>query len=400
MMKPSSRMHYIGLHLVSLWMLPGMAAAFPADTTALSVKLESLTANGLATIGISSKVTVNIRLEYQLLHNGVPGHKGVLSGLYVSSRHASHARLPLKMPPGDEEIWLRITCRRTGARRNTVPIATALLPLRSWHGDRSVAPAGDLVFTDSNDIFTITAPNTQIQFDKQTGWLLHYEAGKMLLMGDTAGLQPTLWPGAQPRLQLFSTSTGSQLVIVRAEYTLPETWSLLHMSYTINAAGDMLIGEILEADTSQHLPDSVSRPLLPRFGMRWLLPAGLDTVSWLGSADSAAAPDISRLPLAAAAVDPRETSHPDVRWLTITGAHSGGLRIIADSNFFRFQTSPVSGSSSSVARTALDIDLRQPLPSLSSKNIQCFFKATPEILSPPAPPNGASPSNRHVAKPI
>lgn len=375
-MKPSSCINFIGLLLPMLWMSP--AAASPADTARLSISLLSPSTAGAVTIGITSATNTNIRLDYQLLRNGLPGPKGVLTGLYLTHNHLSRVRLPVKLPTGDEETWLRIICRRPGAPRNAAPIATALLPLRPWRGDRSIPPTGELTFTDSNGIFTITAPNTQIEFDKQTGWLLHYEAGQTLLMGDTAGLQPTLWPGIQPRLQLFSTSTGTQLVIVRAEYTVPETWSLLHMSYTINATGEMLIGEMLEADTSQHLPDSVHRPPVPRFGMHWLLPAGLDTITWLGSADTTTAPAISRGPLTSPVADTRETNYPNIRWLTVTGSRPSGLRIIADSNLLRLQISPAPVG---ISGTVLDID---GPPSPPSNNIQCFFKVMPEIPPPPA----------------
>ncbi|HWB92505.1 MAG TPA: hypothetical protein VG605_11655 [Puia sp.] len=381
MMKPSLRMLCVGL-LVFFWMLPAASVAGPTDTTGLRITLVSAPPNGPATIRVTSPATANIRLEWHLLLNGVSGQKGVLP-VYVSSRHASLVRLPVKLSSGDKddaEAWLRIICRRTGAPRKSAPIATVLLPLRPWHGDRSIPPAGELNFTDSNGIFMITAPNTQIQFDKQTGWLLHYEAGHTLLMGDTAGVQPTLWPGIQPRLQLFSTSTGTQLVIVRAEYTLPETWSLLHMSYTINAAGEMLIGETLEADTSQHLPDSVHRPPLPCFGMRWLLPVGLDTVSWFGSIDSAAAPGIFHEPLTTPVTDPRETGFTNVRWLTLTGPLATGLRIIADSNFLHLRTVSVSDSAGA-SRTALDVDALPPF----SDNIQYTFKVTSVLPRPPAP---------------
>ena len=326
-----------GLFLLLLGMLccafrQGTTSFAPSpaiDTTQFRIDLLPATAAGPVEISISTeeKLPANIRLEWQVLLNGLPGQKGIFPAISLVPHHPTVLRLPLKWPAGNEEAWLRVICRRS---HNTF---VRLLPLRPWHGDPAVPPAGELTFNDSNNIFTITAPNTLIGFDKQTGWLLHYEAGHVLLMGDTAGVQPDLWPSSPPRLQLFSTSTGPQLVIVRAEYTMPETASLLHLSYTINAAGDMLVSQVLEADTTQHLPDSVHLPPLPGFGMHWLLPAGLDTISWFGATDSAARtsptspipPEIVHHALAPA-TDTRET-----RWLTITGHQGTGFRIIADS---------------------------------------------------------------------
>ena len=375
------------------------------DTSAPEITLVAAPANGPVTISISNRLnaTSNIRLEWQVLLNGMPGPKGVVPILPLNPHHASILHLPIKLPPGNEEAWLRVTCLRAahslpGGKRIPPTPATGferLLPLRPWHGDLAIPPAGELTFTDSNGLFTISAPNTLIQFDKQTGWLLHYESGKILLMGDTAGVQPALWPTSPPRLQLFSTSTGTQFVIVRAEYTIPETASLLHLSYTINAAGAMLIGQTLEADTNQHTPDSIQLPPLPGFGMRWLLPSGLDTLTWFGSADSnaiapaptdATAPTLFHRTLTPT-MGPRETAPAAVRWLTITGHDGTGLRITADSILLELHTT----SAADPTRILLDIDA-PPLASPMTRTGQYTFKITPVLPPAPTPIHPPAPS--------
>jgi beta-galactosidase len=377
------------------------------DTSAPEITLVAAPPNGSVTISVSTRLntSTNIRLEWQILLNGLPGPKGVFPLLPLHPHHPSVLHLPVKLAPGNEEAWLRVTCRPAahplpkGKRVAPAPAAgfERLLPLHPWRGDLAIPPAGELTFTDSNGLFTISAPNMLIQFDKQTGWLLHYEAGQILLMGDTAGVQPALWPTIPPRLQLFSTSTGTQLVIVRAEYTLPETASLLHLSYTINAAGAMLIGQILEADTNQHVPDSVKLPPLPAFGMHWLLPAGLDTLSWFGSADSTGptptgpertdptAPTLLHRSLAPV-MGSREII-PAVRWLTITGHEGTGLRITADSALLELHTSTASDQ----IRTQLDIDAPL-LASPSTRAGQYNFKITPVLPPAPAPIHPSAPS--------
>jgi len=411
---------YIGLLLALYWMLPGVASALPADTTGFSISLvrspdlvssptlASSPANRPTTVSIISKTTTNIRLEWLVLLNGQPGQKGAIPALYLSPRHATLARLPLRLPGGTEEAWLRITCRRPGAPHNADPLTTTLLLLRPWQGPGSIPAAGELAFNDSNSIFTITTPNSLIQFDKQTGWLLHYETGKTPLIADTTGLQPTLWPNTQPRLQLFSTSTGTQLVIVRAEYTIPETWSLLHLSYTINAAGEMLVGEVLEPDTSQHLPDSVHRPALSRFGMRWLLPHPPDSIGYYGSADTSVPPDIVHLPSPVTGLRENTTAGrhftdasrgdvaPYIRWFSVNGPGPTGLRITADSNLLHIHPIPPAASTT-YPQTEIDIDA----PTHSPDGGQYTFKVTPVLPPPPTPapqkptaPNKAAPSGR------
>ena len=359
MMKPYVLPLSCGLFLYLLWM-PVFASGSTSfvDTTHIHIDLIPATAAAPMKLSVTTdaKTPTNIRLEWQVLLNGLPGsQKGSFPIVSLLPHHPTLLRLPLKLSADNGEAWLRVTCRHAHATY------TYLLPLRPWRGDQTIPPAGELSFTDSNNIFTISASNTLIEFDKQTGWLLNYQVGKIPLMNDTAGVTPVLWPTIPPRLQLFSTSTGPQLVIVRTEYTMPETASLLHLSYTVNAAGDMLVSQILETDTSQHLPDSVHIPALPGFGMRWLLPAGLDTLTWFGDTTP---PQIIHQALTPA-IDTRET-----RWLTITGPDGAGLRITADSSLLKTKTISVTESTTHMARTVLLLDA----PADSTR--QYYYKLT------------------------
>ena len=330
----------------------------PAATDTIPLQIELIPATATAplklSVSASARVPANIRIEWQLLVNGLPSQKGLFPNVSLLPHHPTLLRLPFKLPPTGEEAWLRVTCRYAHTTY------TQLLPLRPWRGDATIPPTGELNFTDSNNIFTVTAPGTLIEFDKQTGWLLHYEAGHVLLMGDTAGVQPNLWRAAPPRLQLFSSSTGPQLVIVRAEYTIPETASLLHLSYTINSAGDMLVSQLLEADTAQHLPDSIHLAALPGFGMSWLLPAGLDTITAFGAADSLTAPATTSAasPVPPVVIHRALTPNPNIyiretRWLTITGRDGTGLRISADSALLKTGTTTFTDSSAHSIRVLL-----------------------------------------------
>ena len=349
---------------------PAISSAPPTDTSSPLVSLLPVSATGECTIRINNDTMLrrytNIILEWQLLVNGNTRQKGVSHVL--SPRRPTLVRLPVRLLPGNEEVDVRVVLRppaaspgRTASPNPALPFFNGLLPLRPWREDNTTRPAGDLAFTDSNGVFTITAANTLVQFDKQTGWLLHYEVNHVLLMGDTAGLQPALWtPAIQPRLQLFSTSTGAQLVIVRAEYTLPEANCLLHLSYAINAAGEMLVSEGLEADSTRQ-----GNPL-PRFGMSWILPPGLDSVTWYGLAPGTPAPAIVTSPVTGS----RESVYPSVRRLSLTGRDGKGLQITADSSLLQLYTFPAADST---ARTFLGI-CKLSTPPLSYGNYQYAYK--------------------------
>jgi hypothetical protein len=245
------------------------------------------------------------------------------------------------------------------------------VPYASWGGDIGIPAAGDLNFTDSNDVFTVTSPALHASFDKQTGWLQQYVVNGLPLVTDTNGLRPAL--AEPPHLQLFSSSTGPQLVIIRAEYTVPELSCLLHLSYTLNAAGALLISQTLETDTTRQ--DSAVHPI-DRFGLNWTLPAGSDSIAWYGIApDTADAANV----LPADSVPTLHTGRLSagvatlVRWWTVLDRNDKGARLTADSNLLY----RVSWDSN-----RLQIENRLPQPPSLPVRHQLSVKLTPLSAKP------------------
>ena len=355
------------------------AAALPATpprpvTLRVFVRDSSLSLSGLV-------------LEWELQVNGVLRQKGAVSNLVIGPQHTALVRLPVRPPTADsDEAFLQVQYRyrkaapAAGPRQPGSPganarqpmgaitrmgpvIAEAQLLLKAPTGnDLVIRPAGELSFTDTNDIFTIQSPTIHLEFNKQTGWLQRYTVKGAVLLDDTVGLRSVFWlpdggvtsrsqPAAgdtaepwleatrDPRLQLFSTSTGSEMVIVRAEYTLPATSCLMHLSYTVNALGEIGIGQSLESDSTQK-----GWPL-PCFGMQWALPAGFDSIAYYGlgvrQPDSVrpAAKRIGIYRQLLSAPPPPDThsrgmTATAVRWWKITGPGHSGLLITADSSLF------------------------------------------------------------------
>jgi len=373
---------------------PSPAAAHPPPPGA-PVILRILNDSGLHNYA-------NIVLDWELRANGLVRQKGSLSNLPIPPKHPATVRLPVRIssaqPPSnagasatDQELVLGLHYHY----RNKPVLAEEQFLLKPWSGSQgSVHPTGELSFTDENGIFTIQSPGVLISFDKQTGWLQQYTIKDNPLLGDTPGCKTLFWlepadPGYSaasaagsgtwkeasqaPHLQLFSTSTGSQLVIVRAEYTLPETACLLHLSYTINATGEMEVEQSMEADSSRQ-----GEPL-PFFGMYWVLPPGFDTVTAYGSlpvspqADLSVSshppiPQIYHSPVA----PPRETNrYTGIRWWAITRPDGKGLRLTADSTLLTISTA------STGARLRLDIGIPGPPDHRPYGNYKYAFKVTP-----------------------
>jgi beta-galactosidase len=327
----------------------------------------------------------DIVLDWELLVNGVIRQKGSVAQLLIAPQHAGLIRLPVKIPPGagDEMfLHLRYRSRRPGStipagRKTNSPlpagrlIAEQQLLLTAWGNNLSVVPIGELSFTDESGIFTIQSPATRLRFDKQTGWLQQYEDKGLRLLEDTPGLRSDLWPDPAdaPRLQLFSTSTGTGIVIVRAEYILPVTACHLHLSYTVNSAGEILVEQSMEADSAQQ------GWLLPRFGMQWVLPPGFDSVTGYGpSALSATDIGIYRQTTG----EPGSPEKTAIRWWKITGRDGRGLQITADSSLLNISAAPLAGNSANGAATPpTQLKIGYPPYGLPSGNYRYAFKITP-----------------------
>jgi beta-galactosidase len=394
----------------------------------------------------------NIALDWELQADGEIRQKGRIGNITIGSRQEKLVHLSLRIPNGEEEeIFLQVryrlqpvgTSKPVGTPKpigTPQPVGTpkpvgppqpvgtphssaspgAPIPdgpilaqyqilLRAAAGNNLiVAPAGELSFADENDTFSIRSSTIHLAFNKQTGWLQHYEINGIDLLEDTSGLKSSFWLPVQergslasgrrpmavggdsssrpfdsakawleatrdPHLQLFSTSTGSELVIVRTEYTLPATSCLLHLSYTINAAGEMLVSQQLEPDTAQ------TGLQLPCFGMKWTLPAGYDSVTYYGkNPDTSSWIAIYRKKLnqtPAPDIHPRGTAAGSaIRWWKITGQDGRGLLITADSSFLDVSALPP-------PMTELSIDY--PHFDLPYANYRYAFKVSPVIAGHP-----------------
>src|SRR5438477_7746949 len=77
-------------------------------------------------------------------------------------------------------------------------------------------------------------------------------------------------------LDNFTASEENNIVHIQTSYTLPAVSAKLNIQYTINASGEILVKQELLAD------DSKKVVMLPKFGMKWILPEGFETIKFYG----------------------------------------------------------------------------------------------------------------------
>jgi len=320
-------------------------------TTTLSGPAKGLPGIGIKVFnGYSSHGLSNLSLDWEVTLNGSVVQKGKVPLLAIGPQRSGPVRLPVKMPANPGEVFLNISYRLKKPE-SSLPagciVAREQLRLREYVNDLSIHPAGELSFIDEGGTFTMTSltTNLNMQFNKQTGWLQHYAMGPRLLAEDSSGLVIDLGqnpaPPQEPRLQLFSTSTSTDMAVVKADYLIPETPLLLHARYTVNAKGEMQVEQFLEVDTTQPRdttagPSVVKYP--PLFGMKWILPAGPDSVLYYGAASTAdngaapAADSCHHIPIGLFRPYADDTAtRTDIRWCKFMDGQGHGLLITADS---------------------------------------------------------------------
>ncbi len=369
-----------------------------------------------------------LSMEWQVLINGVAGQHGAAAIPVIGPQKTGRVQIPVRMPAAGEvllNIIYRLKRSESLLPAGHVVASEQLILREAFAGDVSVHPAGELTFKDESGTFGISSPATglDLQFNKQTGWLQHYAIGGRSLLEDTLGLTANFWrlptdcdyadklpielsawkhSTRESRLQLFSTSTSSDFVIVRTDYILPETACLLHVHYTINAKGEMQVEEILETDTTQTGNTDtnivIRRTMLPRMGMKWILPAGYDSVVYYGRGPQENYTDRNygaALGIYRQTVEeqfypyrrPQECgTRTDIRWWKITDQQGHGLQITADSALLSISTLHYyasdldEGKTIPRPQTQMNIDLRQM--GLSEKrlpygNYHYIYKVTP-----------------------
>lgn len=339
----------------------------------------------------------NIKLVWTLLVNGNTGAKGMIADLSIAPHRSREFYLPAKIPtgPGDEVFLnIRYLLKKPEPSHPAgyVVAKKQLLLKKAIPEELTVKPAGELTLRDEDGNFTVSTPvaGVDFRFNKQTGWLQHCIRNGVALLDDSLGLIINCGPPAgsdtasglsgqwpawrratgNAHLQLFSTSTSSEMVIVKTDYTLPEVGCLLHIRYTINARGEMLVEQVMEADTSGDTATAgaatassgtgaagpAARDLRPpRFGMLWTLPAGYDSIAYYGpgpkESDSLETGIYSQLLRTSGTVTA-------IRWYKAMDRQGAGLQITADSTLLNISVQPANDNPSG-ARAKLYIDYPQ-----------------------------------------
>jgi beta-galactosidase len=135
-------------------------------------------------------------------------------------------------------------------------------------------------------------------------------------------------PKWQPReVEVERLDARSARIRIRAQ--LPEVKSTYSLTYTIYGSGDILV-------EASYQPGASPLPMMPRFGMEWVLAPGLEKITWYGRGPAATYWDrnFERIGVYSSTVDaewveysrPQENGNKtEVRWVALTNGKGIGL---------------------------------------------------------------------------
>lgn len=303
----------------------------------------------------------NYQLVWAVEANGEVMKSGKMDFPEIQPHQSQEIEIPMGTLPAadDKEYFLTLRAfskKATGAvaAGHEVAIEQMQLPVKLVKKSQPVA--GKIEKTETADAITIQGKTTDysISFSKKTGEMtsLKYDGREMLL----AGLQPNFWRGitdndvangtqercgtwreAGRKMVLKSikaeTAKDNQKATVVASFDMPEQESEMQITYQMLPNGNV--------EVNMHFtPGNKVLPEMPRLGMRMILKADYDQMTWLGRgpqenyADRKSGYLIGRY--AASVWDQyhpyvraQETANKcDVRWFSLASKSGAGIRVV------------------------------------------------------------------------
>ncbi|HZL11293.1 MAG TPA: glycoside hydrolase family 2 TIM barrel-domain containing protein [Prolixibacteraceae bacterium] len=321
----------------------------------------------------------DVRMEWNLTVNGKLTQTGAIADVNVQPHATKEFSIPVKLP-GEGEAFLNVIYKQKLEKflvpKDHIVAEEQLLVSGTYKNDMSIAPTGNITVKETNASIDVSAKGMKISFNKQTGLMEQYVVNGQSYLESTSGLKPAFWRamndndmGAffQMRLKLWKTAQGNlkltdikttqnnNLLTVQTSFELPDVFAKLNIQYIINSKGELEIGQSMIADTTKRVASSMPRffrrnnanaleqiPMLPRFGMNWVLPAGFETIEYYGNGpvenyqdrNYAAPTGIYKQSVAQQFypyIRPQETGNKTgIRWFEIKNKKGKGLMIQSD----------------------------------------------------------------------
>lgn len=320
----------------------------------------------------------DVRMEWNLSVNGQIKQNGAIADVNVQPHTTKEFTIPVKLPV-EGEAFLNVVYKQKQEKllvpKDHIVAEEQLLISGTYKNDMNMTATGNLTVNETNTTLAVTSKGMNIRFNKQTGLMDQYVVNGQSFLEATSGLRPAFWRAptdndmgaffqmrlkpwktAQGNLKLtgFKASQDQNLLTVQTSFELPDVFAKLNIQYTVNSIGELEIDQSMIADTTAKmaikLPSWMNRngskmqpvPMLPRFGMNWILPEGFETIGYYGNGplenyqdrNYAAPTGIYKQSVAQQFypyIRPQENGNKTgIRWYKVTNSKGKGLLIQSD----------------------------------------------------------------------
>ncbi len=312
------------------------------------------------------------RLEWELVADGKVMQNGAVEEVGAGPQETAAITLDYERPqPDDSREWFVNIYWKLKKAEQLLPaghtVAYNQIPLTDYRYPaldmkNLILPNKPAVVPEIDDrdkfYLTVSSGRFIVDFSRETGFITYYEYdGRPMLEKDTdirpnfwraptdndmgADLQNkmAIWKNPDFRLRTLTSSMNDGMAEVEAAYFIPETQTVLTMTYLINSEGAIKITQSMKAGPSVEIPDMF------RFGVRFRMPEDYDTIEYYGRgpwenySDRKSSALIGRYRQSVEDqfypyIRPQETgTKSDLRWWQVLDWSCSGFRIISDAPF-------------------------------------------------------------------
>ena len=311
------------------------------------------------------------RMEWELAADGKVMQSGVVPQVNAGPQETVEVALDYDTPENDGREWVVNVYWKLKKAEQLLPagytVAYSQIPLTGYdYPDLALENTAEPNIRteepqiDERDMFylIVSADKFVIDFSRATGFITYYEyKGRPMLEEDT-DIRPNfwraptdndmgafihdklaIWKNPNFKLRTLKSSKENGLAKVEASYFIPETQTVLTMTYLINNEGAIKVTQAIKAGPSTEIP------AMFRFGIRLRMPEDYDTIEYYGRGpwenysdrkDSAPL-GIYRQSVADQFypyIRPQETgTKSDLRWWQVLDWSCSGFRIVSDAPF-------------------------------------------------------------------
>ncbi|RHJ86696.1 glycoside hydrolase family 2 TIM barrel-domain containing protein [Parabacteroides sp. AM08-6] len=310
--------------------------------------------------------------EWELLANGEPIQKGIVTDLQVAPQQTRSIKLNYNTEGicKCKELLLNVAFKLKKAEQ-LLPagytVAKNQLTVRPYQAEElniqnkqevNIATVVPTIKDNDYNYLIVEGENFRLDFNKHDGFLCRYDVNGMPMLKEGGKLTPNFWRaptdndmGAnlqnnyaawkRPGLKLTSLTnkTENDMITVNAAYTMDAVKAKLYLTYIINNEGAIQVTQKMEADKSAKISDMF------RFGMQIQMPEELEQISYYGRgpienySDRNNVTDLGKYTQTVdeqfySYIRPQETgTKTDIRWWKQTNKGGNGLMFVADAPF-------------------------------------------------------------------